>query len=453
MENTYNYSKTAFLNFRNGNFHFSAFLIALVAITIPMGSAVNSTAIGLLAATAIIFSKDGNLKQPRLFLYFPVAIFLLMLISISWSIDVGRSISGVFKSIPLASIPISFWLLQNRLLGGKNQMAENSETINFSSFTQQLVLKIFSYAMVVFGIFYLIRATFRFIETGETGVFFYHELVSLEVNAIYVSVFMALALCWFASRNYRSIIDKVCILFLLIMLVLLSSKNITIIVAVLLAGYFFIHYRKKIRKRSVIFLAIIFVVCVFLFGNKISTRIAQELQTNVTENTINHELSTVSGNVYNVSIRQAWCKEDFTPSDYFPGAALRVYQLRIFKEMMIEDGTFWTGYGVNATNEKIEQKSAKYNLYSAYGSQYNFHNEYIQLFAEVGFLGFLLLVIMLALNLKNAVVSKDFVHISFAVLMISLFLTESFLSRQRGIVFFTVFYCLFNATAVRQSKK
>ena len=57
---------------------------------------------------------------------------------------------------------------------------------------------------------------------------------------------------------------------------------------------------------------------------------------------------------------------------------------------------------------------------------------------------FVLLILILGLNLKNALKSKDFIHIAFAILMISLFLTESFLWRQRGMVFFALFYCLFN---------
>ena len=61
---------------------------------------------------------------------------------------------------------------------------------------------------------------------------------------------------------------------------------------------------------------------------------------------------------------------------------------------------------------------------------------------------------MVVLNLKNAFKSKDFIHIAFAILMISLFLTESFLWRQRGVIFFMVFYCLFNAsTQIKLGKK
>ena len=83
----------------------------------------------------------------------------------------------------------------------------------------------------------------------------------------------------------------------------------------------------------------------------------------------------------------------------------------------------------------------------------NFHNQYIQNFAELGVIGFVFLILMLALNVKNAFISKDFIHIAFAILMISLFLTESFLWRQRGVLFFMIFYCLYNSNIGPQLEK
>ena len=64
---------------------------------------------------------------------------------------------------------------------------------------------------------------------------------------------------------------------------------------------------------------------------------------------------------------------------------------------------------------------------------------------NLGLFVLLLLLTMLLVNIKKAIKTKDFVLISFEVLMISLFLTKSFLSGQRGIVFFTALYCLFNS--------
>jgi len=164
----------------------------------------------------------------------------------------------------------------------------------------------------------------------------------------------------------------------------------------------------------------------------------------VTENTVNQDIGTATEKVYNVSVKKAWTQDQFRKNDFFPGTAFRVYQIRIFKEMLQEDAIFLTGYGLNAADFKIAEKGKQHNLYEDYWLK-NFHNEYIQIFAELGIFGLLLLIAMLFVNIKNALKTKDFIHISFAVLMISLFLTESFLCRQRGIVFFAIMYCLLNA--------
>ncbi|MCF8322494.1 MAG: O-antigen ligase family protein, partial [Flavobacterium sp.] len=149
------------------------------------------------------------------------------------------------------------------------------------------------------------------------------------------------------------------------------------------------------------------------------------------------------------SIRQAWNQEKFKANDYFTGTAFRVYQIRIFIEMLQDDFNIWTGYGLNASQFRVVEKGIEHQVYlgdtthEGYQNK-NFHNQYIQFFAELGIFGLFLLLTMLFLNVKNALKTKDFVFISFAVLMISLFLTESFLARQRGVIFFIVFYCLFN---------
>jgi len=203
----------------------------------------------------------------------------------------------------------------------------------------------------------------------------------------------------------------------------------------------------KFSKSKIYITMLLIVALGLLFYGKIKERFIIEIDSNKKEHTVNNEISNQKGLVYNVTIKDAWSKEKFQHNDYFPGTALRVYQARIFKEMLQEDNNVFTGYGLNATRNKIAQKQIAHNLYPDYG-KYNFHNQYIQIFAELGVVGFIVLLILLCINLKNALKTKHFVHFSFAVLMISLFLTESFLSRQRGIVFFTILYCLFNSGVI-----
>jgi hypothetical protein len=176
----------------------------------------------------------------------------------------------------------------------------------------------------------------------------------------------------------------------------------------------------------------------------------------MTDSSVNDVINKGSETVYNVSIKQAWNNDTFKPNDFFPGTAFRVYQFRIFTEFLHEEAIFWKGFGLDASYSKIEEKGVQYHLFL--GNQYqegyqkmNFHNQYIQVFAELGIFGFLLLIIMLALTIRNGIASKNYFHIAFSVLMIFLFITESFLWRQRGVTFFIVMYCVLN-TKIKTEK-
>ena len=118
--------------------------------------------------------------------------------------------------------------------------------------------------------------------------------------------------------------------------------------------------------------------------------------------------------------------------------------------MLQEESIFWTGFGLDASYSKIAEKGVHYNLFLGNETQEgyqtkNFHNQYVQIFAELGIFGFLLLLTMLWLSIRNAIKSKNFIHIAFSALIISLFITESFLWRQRGVTFFILMYCIFNS--------
>ncbi|NMH28381.1 O-antigen ligase family protein [Flavobacterium silvaticum] len=304
------------------------------------------------------------------------------------------------------------------------------------------ILRYFSYAMIVYAVSYLIRAVARFAISHDSSVFFYHELVTLEVNAIHVSVYFALALCWFLSAPGINHTRIFCAALLGGMIVLLSSKIMLTVTAILVIWHLF-SARQIWNRKAALILGTVILFGGILLSGKIIQRFSEEFLTVTNENTLNTKPSS-QGHVFNKSISEAWNTEQFTPNDYFPGTAFRVYQVRIFTEMLSQDAIFWNGYGLNASYDKIAQKAVEHHLYSGYG-EFNFHNQYVQNFADLGIFGLLLLLAMLILSLKKGAKNKDFVHISFTVLMISLFLTESFLWRQRGVTFFTAMYCLFNS--------
>ncbi len=364
-------------------------------------------------------------------LFLPMLLFVLMSLSLLWSIDLSRSLKALPRMIYLLAIPLLFLMFAP-----------------FSNGQRKNIFEFFGYGMAAAALFYLAKAVVRYLATGDKAVFFYHELVTEETNAIYVSVFFSVGFFALLTKPVKSILDKLCCALLALLIILLSSKNVVVIWALLTVVYF-VGYSNLTKKQiavSAVALIGVGILSLVLFP-KIVQRFKAEFET-AKVNPDDVQLS--SGMANNVSISQAWNQEKFTQNDFFAGTAFRVYQFRIFTEMLAEDNIFWQGYGLNASYSKVGEKADQHGLFKGNASEKgyqgkNFHNQYVQNFAELGIFALLLLLAMLFINLKNAIKAKDFTHISFAVLMISLFLTESFLWRQRGVTFFVLCYCLFNA--------
>lgn len=395
--------------------------------------AINNVSTAIFILSVLIFNRNSKISN-QVVLLIPILLFVWMAASYFWTVDVSRTTAAISKEITLLLIPVTFLLMR--------------------PFTKDQILKLlkyYAYAMVFYAVFFLVRAAVRFLISGDQRAFFYHGeydddfgLVPKLLNAIHVSVYLAVAFFYFLSKEIKSKLDIICASILFVFIFLLSSKNI-IIVFLFLVGIHFFYFSKSSNKMRLRNLAIfILVVGSILSFSKIKNRFLVEFQSN--SNT------SISHNVYNeadegvnyVSIYEAWNNEKFKHDDYFPGTAFRVYQFRMFLEIFKEEPIFWEGLGLNASLNKLKEKETKYNLYPVYGS-FNFHNQYVQNFAELGFIGFVLLIVILFLNIKKAIRNKDFIHISFAILMISLFLTESFLWRQTGMLYFIIFYCLFNS--------
>jgi O-antigen ligase len=301
--------------------------------------------------------------------------------------------------------------------------------------------------------------------TQDIRLFFYHGtneedygLVPKLLNAIHVSVFAAVAFFYFFTKEKKSNWDSLFSTLLFGFILLLSSKNIILIVVLLGLVYllFFSKSAHKLRLRNLIVFGVL-VGLIFSMG-RIKHRFQIEFQTNTNKSLSANVIEGVPQGVHYVSLKEAWTNKTFTPNDYFPGTAFRVYQFRIFTELIQEETIFLTGFGLNASFPKIQEKAQQYDLFMGYDGNdgyqtKNFHNQYVQNFAELGVFGFILLLLMLIINVKNAYNSKDFVHFAFAILMISLFLTESFLWRQRGVVYFTLLYCLFNSGVLLRKPK
>lgn len=426
--------KNVFPNDATGKRNYNEILLTLVAVAIPTKYLFISLALMLYVVYACYSGIRYKTFVFKKALIVPVVFYAIMCLSLFWTRDKALTLSGLQKELPFLFVPIAMML-----------------TPRFSKDSINRILRNYSWFMVVYALVFIFRAILRFITTKDTSVFFYHNLVTEDLNAIYISIFASLGLLYFVAKNDPKMATKAASVVLFLFVLLLSSKSIiTIDVILIIAFYAFFAEIPKSIKTVTIISVITFIVCSFVFVKQVRERFLIEYETAFVDNTINTKIG--NGNVFNVSLHQAWTQDKFEQNHFFPGTALRVFQVRVFTELLVEQAILWTGFGLEASQEQIKIKTQQYGLYGNYGD-FNYHNQYVQTFSDLGIFGFLCVLIMVIWNCKNAFISKDFLHIAFSITMIILFLSESFFCRQRGIVFFILLYCLFQNAEVKISKK
>ena len=386
----------------------------------------------------LFFNFKKNILKKKINLLLPILFFLWILFSYLWSINPEKTLHSIPRQLFFLIFPLFFLLRSHNFEKIKNK-----------------VFEIFTFSAVIFSLVFLARAIVRFFITKNTAVFFFHGsynddfgLVPKELNAVHVSVFTAIAFLILLIKENKSKRDVLTTCILLFFLLLLGSTNIIITTFLLCCIYYFFISKSANRLRLRNLLLLIGIVSVIFFYNKIERFVELEFRHNTQKGIGHNVINETEDFSKKVTLYEAWNNDGFTPNDFFPGMAFRVYQTRLFFELLNENQVFWNGFGYNASQSKLEEKGKKYNVFlgnedvEGYQKK-NFHNQYLQVFAELGLVGFIILILMLVMSLRKAIQNKDFLHISFTILMISLFLTESFLWRQRGVVFFTAFYCLF----------
>jgi O-antigen ligase len=350
----------------------------------------------------------GYKKKPKRFSRYylwPILLFGLMALSIIWSYDTELTLKGIIRISPLILIPIVINF-------GYNISKKQFENI-FNKYSLIYSLIALCFIIIGFSKFYL---------TNDSKYLFYHTLVlPSKLNAIYASSFAYVALGWILIKKYNQILYQISAIILFIFIILLSSK--ILIVLSVLTSVSLVIYRLQIKLRILAFAVLAGVLLVFIVipDNFIANRFFVEKSTNVKE-------------VINCN--------NFTKVYPWTGIGLRLFQLRSGFEIAKEKPEILIhGSGFNASQQLLISKHKKYNLYPGY-YEYNFHNQYIQSFIELGFIGLVLLLICLFQFLHIYIKEKELFSLLIFILFLVLFFTESYLMRQRGIIFFILLYSL-----------
>lgn len=376
------------------------YLLGMVLISIPFRYAYSSITLIILLAFSLVHALNRP-KEFRKGYIIPAALFLLMVFSLAWSVDLHKSIRGLDRQLPFLFVPIAFWMMPRI----------SKEQINKA-------LSLFAYWMMLFGVVLMLRALFRYWQGAGIEVFSYHALVDIqELNAIYISAMVSLSLLYlmfYKKWNLGNIVSSV---LLILFLILLSSKNVIAITALCVAIGVLTTSGMRIKRWWGLGIVIAGIGAALFFG-PLKTRWDAEIGSN---------------------IKDVLSCEGFTDIYPWTGTSIRVFQARVFFELMQENNRWVTGFGINAVQDEIAKKHQEYFLYPGY-YKYNFHNQYIQSFAELGILGILLTMALLWILLKLYLIHKEPFILFFLFLMGFLFFTETYIWRQRGMFHFLIIY-------------
>lgn len=332
-----------------------------------------------------------------------IALYILMVLSYFWTINKDLTLIGIGRKLAFLIIPLIFLFIPKFNLKDTNRL-----------------FKYFTFAMVGYAMFFIGYGSWHYIKTGDMVNLTLHGLVSvLDLNRVYVSFFAVIAFFHLLFNEKKNVINSLLMLLLFLFLILLSSKTILITAMVTIVFFSFWKNKSIFGIKSVISIVIVVSTLSVLF--KLHSKFYTELIPNY------KEIMTM---------------QDYKKNYYFNGSELRLLYTRFLLEYQMEEPILFTGFGLNATQVKLNEKCLKYNVPPGYGSQYNFHNQYNQILAEIGILGLLLLIYILFLGFKYVIMHHYTFGIAVFIVYTTFLFTESVFNRQRGIYFFLITYFL-----------
>ena len=383
-------------------------LIILILITLPLGFVVNSISIILFFVGSFLLKIFRNKK-----IEFDTTTLLLIMFygfcvsSLLWTDSIANTKIALSRFLSFLLIPLGFSVRISRKL------------------QTEKIFKIFSKSLVLYALYCIILAIIKALRNKDISYLFYHKLSGniSNMSAIYLSVFISFAIAYHVNKKIKSKLDILCLLLLSLFLILLSSK--IVITVTLLSSTLILLKNLKLKKLSFIHIGFTGIVLLlfFLASFNFYNRVEKE--------------------IYKTKINEVLTKKEFGHVYDWTGSGLRIFQIKAFTEILSDKKKYLFGLGLNNSQKSLNDKYNEYDLYPGF-QNYNFHNQYIQILSELGFVGLLIVGSIFITMLKQAIFNKDYFLLSFIFLILFVFMTESFIWRQRGMVFFITVLLLFN---------
>ncbi len=377
----------------------------LIVIALPFGKNFSTIPMVLLVLSWLYqFPKNDITKliQQKYFWMF-TALFWMALMGFAFADNTERAAFIIKLYLPLLIFPLIFFTAP---FGKKNLL------LIFRYFIIACFLAtVWSYCLAI-------KNTFE----GEKNAFFYTKLSLIHPTyfATYLNFVLILLGNYFAVEYKkislkRKMLLTLLIIYFIVFILLLSSRIAIVSIALIFNALVFFHYRKKSFGFSafVVLLCLNLIPLLIAFNSPlIKKRFSELQQMNVTKNEKIIENSTNS--------------------------RLIIWKAAI---ALIKEN-FWTGVGSGDVTDELVKTYSENDFKKGQLKRYNAHNQYLQVWLAYGVFGFIIFLSGFYLFYASAIKNEDGIYLIFLILTALVFLTETFLNSQSGVVFFAFFNSL-----------
>ena len=403
----------------------SQWLLVLLPVRLLISKRLNVLVIMLYGISVLLQPKlweriKGLAQLPWVGVF--VLFYLLHASSLLWSANEAATLFSLEKKAALIAIPVFIGL---------------DRQFDFVGFRQCLLSLVLGCCISIW--FCLLLAFRNYFHTGKASFLFYHAFSWPldELNAIYFSFFTFSGLVFghYLIRIKYSLLAnirwQIFVIFSLSMgLVLLSSRLFIVLTLLYLSRLAFQNYSKLVSKR--IRVAGIITVIAFLAGVLFLSQIRDRF-----DQLLDSQFEILQ-------------QDQFAYDTPFNGLTIRLLLWRFAGEIMGEERAYLLGTGVGDAQDLLDDTIIEHNVYHGnptLGDQgylgYNFHNQYIETWVQLGLIGSLVWLLLLGLGWRKWRWDWNHPVLYFNIAVLAFSMIESFLERQHGVVFFALFVSIF----------
>ena len=289
----------------------------------------------------------------------------------------------------------------------------------------------FTLCLFAATLYCLFHAFMIYQQQQDSSVFFYHALLSpFNEHAVYYSFYLLFCIIYWMEegmstcKRLQKKISVICVLvYFFLVIILLSSKIVLGILSVYILYFILFHLIHKQNKKMLL-------PVVAGLGMVVTILVA-------THNPVKKRFADITNGAATL-FQQQKCNTGV----YFNGLQFRLLTWRFTSEILTEQKAWLLGVSAGDGQAFLRKKYIETNMYTGDGSNsggyllYNCHNIYLQTTLESGIIGLISLLSITVSFLFKLIKSKKRTALIFFLCMLVFGFTESYLSRQFGIVLF-----------------